>query len=128
MLDLFSVAIHHNGLIIDHIKCKAHALFRRFDLEQFKDGLYQLDNIKFAVFQVEISDFKFGDKIKTGKDSVFPFIIDDIGFEELPEFLGEIFSYRYEDKCENVKRLVDDIVFWKNESSRKKNRKTKSCF
>jgi len=58
---------------------------------------------------------KFSEKIKSGKDTVFPFLIDDTRFEDLPGFLSEIFSYSYDGKIENIRRLVDDILFWKTE-------------
>ena len=58
---------------------------------------------------------KFNKKISKGEDSVFPFIIDDTPYEDLPEFLKQIYSYRYENDRDKIIKLVEDILFWKAE-------------
>lgn len=58
---------------------------------------------------------KFGAKISQGDDTVFPFVIDTTPFSEIPEYLSQIFGYRYDGEREKVTRMVDDILFWKTE-------------
>lgn len=58
---------------------------------------------------------KFADKITKGEDTVFPFVIDGTAFERMPDYLQNIYSYRYGDNKDNVLKLVDDIKFWKAE-------------
>lgn len=48
-------------------------------------------------------------------DNLFPFLIDDTSFQDLPVFLKNIHSYRYEEKPENVHKLAEDIIFWISE-------------
>ncbi len=55
---------------------------------------------------------KFQEKINYGVDSVFPFIIDDTLFSDMPTYLKNIFTYRYENKEENAIKLARDILFW----------------
>ena len=58
---------------------------------------------------------KFAKKISKGEDSIFPFLIDDTPYEDLPEFLKQIYSYRYENDRDKIIKLVEDILFWKAE-------------
>lgn len=39
---------------------------------------------------------------------------------DLPQFLEEIYTYRYDNRPDNVQKLIEDILFWKNESKVKK--------
>ena len=94
----------------------------RWIQDQIVDGLTNSDFLIFMVSRNSLGSkpvavewkSKFKQKFSEGEDSIFPFIIDDTKFDELPEFLTNIFSYRYEDKS-SIKRLVDDILFWKAE-------------
>ena len=58
---------------------------------------------------------KFSEKLSFGEDRVFPFLIDGTPFESLPPYLQNIFSYRYDNKEQNIIKLVEDILFWKSE-------------
>ena len=60
---------------------------------------------------------KFSEKISKGEDRVFPLIIDDSSFDEIPSYLQNIYSYKYSENKDIVIKLIDDIMFWKAEQS-----------
>lgn len=60
---------------------------------------------------------KFSKKISKGEDTVFPLIIDNTSFDEIPSYLQNIFSYKYNENKDIVVKLIDDIMFWKAEQS-----------
>ena len=90
--------------------------------DQIIDGLTNSDFLIFMVSKKSLGSkpvavewkSKFKQKFTEGEDSIFPFIIDDTSFDELPEFLSNIFSYKYDEET-SIRRLVDDILFWKAE-------------
>lgn len=55
---------------------------------------------------------KFADKLSAGDDRVFPFLLPDASFSDLPKYLANIYSYRYDGSREVVNRLVEDILYW----------------
>ena len=58
---------------------------------------------------------KFSEKISKGEDTVFPFLIDNSSFDQMPLYLQNIFSYRYDGNKDMIIKLIDDIMFWKAE-------------
>lgn len=91
--------------------------------DQMSDGLSQSDYLVLMVSKESLGSnavavewkTKFAAKLSTGEDTVFPFILDNTPYAELPGFLANIHSYRYERNRDKVIRLVDDILFWKEE-------------
>lgn len=57
---------------------------------------------------------KFNEKISKNIDSVFPFLLQDIDFSELPSYLNGIYSYKYDGTKEIVIKLVEDMLYWKD--------------
>lgn len=55
---------------------------------------------------------KFSEKISAGDDTVFPFLLPDAEYEDLPVYLKNIYSYRYDGARDVVVRLVEDMLYW----------------
>lgn len=55
---------------------------------------------------------KFSSKIFQNKDTVFPLVVDETDFCDLPDYLPQVHSYRYTsiDDERNIIRLVKDII------------------
>ena len=73
------------------------------------------DSLESSAVAVEWKS-KFSEKILKGEDTVFPFMIDSSPYDEIPSYLQNIFSYRYDNNRDIVIRLIDDIIFWKLEA------------
>lgn len=88
--------------------------------DQMEEGLTDSDYLVLIASKASLASsavavewkIAFGDKISSDSDRVFPFLLDGTRFEDLPKYLSNIFAYRYEDKRENVIRLVEDILYW----------------
>jgi len=106
----------------DKWKMKAGKWFQ----DQMRDGLINSEYLILMVSKESLGSnavaiewkTKFADKLSKGEETVFPFIIDDTKFEDLPPFLKNIYSYRYNGNRDIVFRLVNDILFWKDEKVR----------
>ena len=58
---------------------------------------------------------KFSDKLSSGRDTIFPFIIDETDYADLPGFLKHVYAYQYKGDEQKVIKLLEDILFWRNE-------------
>lgn len=91
--------------------------------DQMSIGLAQSDYLILMVSKQSIGSnpvavewkSKFAKKLSAGEDTVFPFILDDTPYSELPDYLSHIHCYRYEGNRDKIVRLADDILFWKEE-------------
>lgn len=91
--------------------------------DQMMTGIKESDFLLFMVSKDSLESSavalewksKFSEKLAKGDDTVFPFVIDDSPFEQMPLYLQNIYSYRYEGNKEKVIKLIDDIIFWKAE-------------
>lgn len=61
---------------------------------------------------------KFREKIEKGDDTVLPFVIDDTRSVSMPEYIKNIYYYRYEQDDDMIYRLVEDILFWNAERNK----------
>ena len=59
---------------------------------------------------------KFSEKLTSGTDSVFPFLLEEASFESLPQFLKPIYAYKYDGTRATINRLVDDILYWRDQT------------
>lgn len=88
--------------------------------DQMDAGLTESDYLVLIVSKASLASSavavewktKFGEKISSNADRIFPFLLDDVSFSELPRFVSNIFAYRHEGRRENVIRLVEDILYW----------------
>ncbi|MCK5831494.1 MAG: toll/interleukin-1 receptor domain-containing protein [Methylococcales bacterium] len=95
----------------------------RWFQDQMMAGINESDFLVFMVSKNSVESSavavewksKFSDKISNGEDTVFPFMIDDSPYNDIPLYLQNIFSYRYDNNKDIVIKLVDDIMFWKSE-------------
>ena len=93
--------------------------------DQMFDGVHKSDYLILLVSKESLGSnavevewkTKFKNKISKGEDTVFPFIIDNTPFSELPQYLVSIHCYKYEGNRDKILRLVDDIIFWKEEEA-----------
>ena len=93
--------------------------------DQIFDGLHESDFLIFIVSQNSLGSeavalewkTKFSKKLKSGEDTIFPFIIDNTPFDQLPKFLEAIYCYKYDNNQEKITNLIDDILFWKAEQT-----------
>lgn len=93
--------------------------------DQMFDGIHKSDYLILLVSKESLGSnavevewkTKFKNKISKGEDTVFPFIIDNTPFSELPQYLASIHCYKYEGNRDKILRLVDDIIFWKEEEA-----------
>ena len=101
---------------LDKWKMKAGKLFH----DQMSTGLTDSDYLVLIVSKASMASSavaiewktKFSSKIKADDDRVFPFLLQDSSFADLPEYLRDVFAYKYDGGKEKVIRLVDDMLFW----------------
>lgn len=97
----------------------------RWFQDQMSEGLSSSEYLIFMVSKESLKSnavsvewkTKFADKLSKGKDVVFPFILDDTPYNELPDYLQHIHSYRYENSKDKIIRFVEDIISWKDEKN-----------
>lgn len=99
----------------------------RWFQDQMNAGLAESDDLILIVSKNSLGSnavavewkTKFQRKISIGADTIFPLIIDDTPYSELPDYLSNIHAYRYDGKIDCIIRLADDMLFWKEEEATK---------
>ena len=95
----------------------------RWIQDQISEGLKASDfllpvlsknSLKSAAVAVEWKT-KFAEKLNANDDKVLPVLLEDVEFGDLPDYLKNIWSYRYDGSSGTVKKIVDDLLFWKSE-------------
>jgi len=76
--------------------------------------VFSTNSLKSAAVAVEWKA-KFAEKLNANDDRVLPVILEDVGFGDLPEFLRHVWAYRFDGTGGTVKKIVDDLLFWKGE-------------
>jgi hypothetical protein len=76
--------------------------------------VFSRNSLKSAAVAIEWKT-KFAEKLKANDDRVLPIILDDLVFDDLPDFLRNIWAYRYDGTSDTARKIVDDLLFWKSE-------------
>lgn len=104
---------------IDRKKMRAGKLF----LDQMSQGIRESDHLVLMVsknsldseaVQVEWKE-KFRQGLNKSTDQIFPYVIDDSKYEDIPDFIKGIHTYRYNANDRTTLRLAHDIIFWTRE-------------
>lgn len=109
-----------NDIWFDKWKMKGGKWFQ----DQMITGIKESDFLVFMVSKNSLGSnavsvewkTKYAEKIIKGDDTVFPFIIDETSYGDMPDYLQNIYSYKYDGKKDNIVKMIEDMHFWKSES------------
>lgn len=95
----------------------------RWIQDQISEGLkasdfllpvFSANSLRSAAVAVEWKT-KFAAKFHADDDKVLPVLLEGIEFNDLPDYLRNIWAYKYDGSIGTLQRIVDDLLFWKSE-------------